>query len=102
MGNSRKSSTHLRRVGLFGRVYGLCYLIFMGLLIIFQPRMRASNWHGWQLVSWGLGAMATALVVSGISLLGWIFMRHHASRSIGGFSRQAVRAAGVWDQELDG
>jgi Na+/melibiose symporter-like transporter len=100
MGYSRTPSTH-SRLGFAGLAYGICFYIFLGLVMTLEPRMRGSYWRGWEIISWGLGVMALALFVFGISLLTWIFLRHLPSRSKGKFSGQTPPHPGVWDQQLD-
>jgi len=101
MGYAGIPSTRSRFV-LAGLVYVFCFYVFLGLVIILEPRLRGSYWRGWEIISWGLAVMALALALVGISLLTWIFLRHLPARSKGNFSGQTTHYAGVWDQQLDG
>jgi len=82
--------------------YGVCFYIFLGLVVILEPRMRGSYRRGWELVSLGLAAIALALFLVGIALLIWAVLRHLPSRSKGRFSDQTSRISGIWDRQLDG
>jgi Na+/melibiose symporter-like transporter len=101
MGKSTTPSTRPRFV-LAGLAYACSFYLFLGLVIIFEPRMRTSHWRGWEFVSWVLGAMAIALVVVGICLLTWIFLPYAPARSKRSFSDKTPRQPGVWDRQLDG
>jgi hypothetical protein len=101
MGYTRTPSTG-SRLGFAGIAYGICFYIFLGLVMTLEPRMRGSYWRGWEIISWGLLVLAVALVVVGISLLTRILLRHLPSRSKGNLSGQAPLYSGVWDQQLDG
>jgi threonine/homoserine/homoserine lactone efflux protein len=101
MGYSRTPSTRSRFV-FGGFAYGICFFIFLGLVMILEPRMRGSYWRGWEIISWGIGVMALAFFGVGVSLLTWIFWRHLPSMSKGNASGRTPLYPGVWDQQLDG
>ena len=101
MGHSTTPSTR-PRLALAGLAYGCSFYILLSLVMILEPRMRVSHWRGWEIISWGLGVMAIALVIAGISLLTWIFLPYLAARSKGSLSGRTPPYPGVWDQQLDG
>ena len=101
MGYSGISSTRSRFV-LAGLVYVFCFYVFLGLVIILEPRMCGSYWRGWEIIDLVVAVMALALALFGISLLTWFFLRHLPSRSKANSSGQTTRYVGVWDQQLDG
>jgi hypothetical protein len=101
MGKSTTPSTRPRFV-LAGLAYACSFYLFLGLVMIFEPRIRGSHWRGWEFVNWGLCAMAIALVIVGICLLTWIFLPYPPARSKGSFSGQTAQRPGVWDRQLDG
>lgn len=90
------------RLAVVGLAYGGSFYLFLGLVVIFEPRMRGSDWRGWEFVNWGLCATAVALVIVGICLLTWIFSPYLPARSKGSFSGQTAHNPGVWDRQLDG
>jgi len=100
MGFPRIPSTRPRFV-LAGVSYTLCFFVFLGLLMIFEPRMRDSNWRGWELVNFGLAVVAIAFFPVGVCLLAWAFLGHRPSGSKGKLSGPISRHAGVWDKHLD-
>lgn len=95
----RSSRSRFVSVGL---VYLVCFFIFMGLVIILEPRSRGSYWRGWELVAIGIFVIAMVLVLVGISLLIWVFSRDRRSRLKGVSFAKTFRGSGVWDQQLDG
>jgi hypothetical protein len=85
-----------------GLAYGVNFYVFLGLVMLFEPRMRGSHWCDWGFLSFGLGSFAMALVLTGLSLLAWALVQHSPSGSKGKSSAQICRRSGVWDWELDG
>jgi hypothetical protein len=101
MGYPGISPSRSRFVSL-GLAHVVGFHIFMGLVMILEPRMRGSYWRGWELISFGVAVIALALFLVGIALLMWAFLRHLPSRSKRRFLDQTSRSSGVWDRQLDG
>ena len=85
-----------------GLAYVVCFHIFMGLVMILEPRMRGSYRRGRELISFGVAVIALALFGVGIALLMWAFLRHLPPKSKGRFSVPTSRSSDVWDRQLDG
>jgi hypothetical protein len=101
MGHSGIPSCYSRFV-LAGLAHAFFFCVFMGLVMIFEPRMRANNGHGWDVFNGCLAVVAVALFVVGIFLLAWRFSRHLPSRPKDKLSAQTFQPAGVWDRQFDG
>ncbi len=84
-----------------GISYALCFYVFLGLVMIFEPRMHSSNWRGWELVSFGLAVVAIGVFTVGVFLLAWAFLGNQPPGSKGKRSGQISRHDGVWDKHLD-
>jgi Na+/melibiose symporter-like transporter len=101
MGHPGVPSSRSRFVSL-GIAYVVCFFIFMGLVLILEPRSRGSHWRGWEVVAFGIFGLAMVLFLVGITLLAWAFGRDLSSRSKLGSFAETFQGSGVWDRQLDG
>ena len=100
MGHSATPSPRPRLIPA-GVAYVCSFYLLLGLMTIFELRMRGSPWRGSEIINWGIGVTAIALVIVGISLLILISLSCLPARSKWSFSAQTSRCPGVWDQEID-